>query len=216
MSGKPTQGLSYTSEYRAWQTMRLRCTVPANAAYPNYGGRGIKVCERWLNSVEAFIDDMGPKPSPKHELDRYPDNDGNYEPGNCRWATRSENDRNLRNNRIVEHEGEALTIAAWAERYGIRPDTLLKRINSGWLVSEALLTPTRGKAAKGYAKSPLHKCVDCPKLVIRTLCKSCENRRRANESKLARCGNAVPPPFAEALVRANLPEMCSTGEEVAA
>jgi hypothetical protein len=111
MAGKPIHGLSYTPEYRAWQTMRLRCTVPDNPAYADYGGRGIKVCDRWMTSVEAFVSDMGPKPTPDHELDRYPDNNGDYEPGNCRWATRSENDRKRRSNRIIAFAGEKLTPA---------------------------------------------------------------------------------------------------------
>lgn len=183
MAGKPIHGLSYTSEYRAWQTMRLRCTEPTNPAYVNYGGRGIRVCERWLNSVEAFFSDMGPKPSPQHELDRYPDNNGNYEAGNCRWATRSENDRNRRNNRLIEFCGETLPLVAWAEIYGIGKDTLRKRLNAGWPISEALTVPAREKAPNGQAKSPLHKCVDCLKLVVRTRCKSCENRRRTREKQ---------------------------------
>lgn len=68
VSGKPVHGLSYTPEYRAWQTMRLRCIEPTNAAYPSYGGRSITVCAGWLDSVTAFVRDMGQKPSPKHEL----------------------------------------------------------------------------------------------------------------------------------------------------
>lgn len=183
MAGKPIHGLSLTSEYRAWQTMRLRCIEPSNPAFPNYGGRGIKVCDRWLQSVEAFIEDMGPKPTPAHELDRFPNNDGNYEPGNCRWATRSDNDRNRRSNRLIEHGGETLTLVAWAERYGIAAGTLRMRLESGWSTGEALTTPTRAKAAKGGAKPMKHPCADCPKLVYGLRCKSCENRRRAVAAK---------------------------------
>lgn len=153
MSGKPSHGLSYTPEYRAWQTMRLRCTNPANAAYPDYGGRGIKVCERWLNDVAAFVADMGPKPSPLHEIDRR-DNDGHYEPGNCRWVLRKINDRNRRNNRRLTYKGETLTLVEWCERASLLTDTVSKRIAGGWSVERALTTPARAKRPNGSARRP--------------------------------------------------------------
>lgn len=145
-------GLSYAPEYRAWQTMRLRCTETSNPAYKNYGGRGVKVCDRWLGSVQAFIDDMGPKPSPKHELDRI-DNDGNYEPGNCRWATRKVNDRNRRSNRVVAFRGESHALAEWCERFGLPRDTAWKRLASGWSVEQTLTTPVRPKAKNGAGRA---------------------------------------------------------------
>lgn len=185
MAGKPIHGLSAAPEYRAWQTMRLRCTVPTNAAYPNYGGRGIKVCDRWLHSPAAFIADMGPKPTAAHELDRYPDNNGHYEPGNCRWATRSENDRNRRSNRLIELDGETLPLVAWAERYGIARDTLRKRLEAGWPTCEAMTVPSRPKAPAGQAKTYTHPCADCGRTVHGARCKSCENRRRARSAEAA-------------------------------
>lgn len=145
VSGKPTHGQSYKPEYRAWQTMRLRCTVPTNPAYADYGGRGIRVCDRWLNSVTAFIEDMGPKPSPLHELDRE-NNDGHYEPGNCRWATRKVNDRNRRSNRFLTFLGETKTVAEWCELLGVPSDTVSWRIKAGWDIATALTTPARPKA----------------------------------------------------------------------
>jgi site-specific DNA-cytosine methylase len=135
-------GLSYTQEYRAWQTMRLRCHEPTNPAYKDYGGRGIEVCERWRDSPQAFLDDMGPKPSPKHEIDRI-DNSKGYSPENCRWVTRSENSRNRRSNRWIEYHGQRKTIAEWSEITGIPHDTLIKRLEAGWDAARTIETPKR-------------------------------------------------------------------------
>jgi hypothetical protein len=82
--------------YQVWAGMIDRCSRASHEAYENYGGRGIKVCERWLHSFENFLADMGEKPTPKHSLDRFPNNDGNYEPSNCRWATKSQQQFNRR------------------------------------------------------------------------------------------------------------------------
>jgi NUMOD3 motif len=83
-------------EYNSWAAMIQRCTNPKTKNWASYGGRGITICDRWRTSSEAFLADMGPKPSPKHSLDRWPDNAGNYEPGNCRWATGTEQRLNQR------------------------------------------------------------------------------------------------------------------------
>ena len=83
------------SEYRSWVEMRRRCTNRNSIGYRYYGGRGIAVCERW-SSFENFLADMGKKPTPRHSIDRYPNNDGNYEPGNCRWATAKQQASNRR------------------------------------------------------------------------------------------------------------------------
>ncbi len=81
-------------EYAIWNNMKFRCENPKARNYKRYGGRGIKVCARWRDSYPTFLADMGPRPSPAHSIDRYPNNDGDYEPTNCRWATRSEQERN--------------------------------------------------------------------------------------------------------------------------
>jgi hypothetical protein len=153
-------GLSYTPEYRAWQTMRLRCLEPTNPAYASYGGRGITVCAAWRDSPEAFGRDMGPKPSPAHELDRE-DNDGGYwcgrclecvalhRPANCRWVTRKVNDRNRRSSRVIEFRGARRVLAEWCEILGLRADTIGERLDAGWSIERALTTPIRAKAPNG-------------------------------------------------------------------
>lgn len=141
-------GLSYTPEYRAWQTMRLRCTVPSNPAYADYGGRGITVCQRWLTSVENFVADMGPKPGPRYELDRK-DNSKGYDPDNCRWATRTVNCRNRRSNRWVQFQGRRMVLVEAIELSGVPLATVYKRLENGWAEDEALTTPARHISPKG-------------------------------------------------------------------
>ena len=135
-----------TKEYTTWCNMLRRCFDENNEAFYNYGERGIMVCDRWADSFASFLEDMGKSPSRQHTIDRI-DNDGNYEPGNCRWATRKEQNRNSRNCLIIEHEGKAMTLVEWSELVGISTYVISWRIKSGWTTKEALFTPTlrRGK-----------------------------------------------------------------------
>lgn len=139
--GKKTHGLSLTPEYGAWSQARSRCNNQDHVQYPDYGGRGIKVCNRW-NSFENFLIDMGKRPSPRHSLDRFPNNGGNYEPGNCRWATSKEQCRNKRDNRLIEFRGHRMTVSAAAELMGLPAKTVRVRLNRrGWTVERALTQP---------------------------------------------------------------------------
>lgn len=156
MSGKATHGLSRTPEYRAWQQIRLRCMDPKHAAYPSYGGRGITLAAEWVDDPAAFVAHVGARPSPKHEIDRV-DNERGYEPGNLRWATRSENDRNRRSNRLIEYRGETLPVVTWCERLGLSTTVAYKRLELGWTVERTLETPTRAKAPNGQARMPVRK-----------------------------------------------------------
>jgi hypothetical protein len=132
-------GLSDTPEHNIWLGIRKRCTNPADRVYPYYGGRGIKVCQRWDNFAN-FLADMGPRPSPQHSIDRYPNQDGDYEPNNCRWATRTEQMRNKSDNRLLTLGDETHCVAEWAERLGISVNTIRKRVYSGYTDEQALST----------------------------------------------------------------------------
>ncbi len=123
--------------YRTWVTMKQRCYNPRFHKYADYGARGIKVCERWRDSFEAFLGDMGPKPSPRHTLDRK-ENDGDYTPENCRWATSLEQGANKRSNVRLEYDGRTQSISEWARELGIKAGTISYRIRKGWSVAETL------------------------------------------------------------------------------
>lgn len=128
---KPTLG------YSSWKSMRMRCGSETYPAYPYYGGRGIKVCERWLHSFENFLEDMGPRPSHKHSLDRI-DVNGPYCPENCRWATAIEQANNKRDSLYVEYDGEKLTIGQWAKKLNKCRETLRYRYHRGLSPHEIL------------------------------------------------------------------------------
>lgn len=123
--------------------MLRRCTNPSDVAWPYYGGRGITVCERW-QSFEQFLEDMGPRPSDAHSIDRIDGNRG-YEPGNCRWATKKEQSRNMRRNRMLTLKGVTKPLAAWADTSGINHKTILARLRGGWTIEDALTVPVGGR-----------------------------------------------------------------------
>ena len=147
VASKTTHGQTGTRMYDVWCSMRQRCNDRGHVYYHHYGGRGIKVCERW-NDFAVFLADMGERPSVEHSLDRE-DNDGNYSKANCRWATKKEQARNRRNNRTLTHAGRSMTLPEWAEEIGILPSTLRSRFYTyGWSVARALDTPVRKQGSK--------------------------------------------------------------------
>lgn len=129
-------GLSHSPEYRAWDNARSRCRNPRNIKYQHYGARGISMCDRWLNSFDAFIADMGMKPGPGYSLDRV-DNNGNYEPGNCRWATVSQQNNNRSFNRFLTVGGKRVTVAEASRMTGVPHGTIISRLDAGKSDDEA-------------------------------------------------------------------------------
>ena len=118
--------------YSVWATMIQRCHNPKSRRFEYYGARGIIVCGRWRASFENFLEDMGPRPSPKHEIDRHPDNEGGYEPDNCRWALHLQNGRNTRRAKFIEYAGERLCCSEWSVKTGIPLRTITWRLQQGW------------------------------------------------------------------------------------
>lgn len=129
----------YVAEYWIWAQMRHRCRNPGYHHWQNYGGRGIRICDAWADSYDAFLSDMGRRPTPKHSIDRV-DNDGDYEPGNCRWATRDEQNQNSRRAKLTASDVVAIRAAAAA---GERNRSLIARYG----VSSALISRIVGRHA---------------------------------------------------------------------
>lgn len=139
-----------TKEYRAWSSIKTRCVSGAHISYKNYGGRGIKMCDRWVHSFPNFLFDMGKAPSIQHSIDRI-DNDGDYEPSNCRWSTKKEQGNNRRTNIVLTYKGKSKTLMLWCVQLGIDHGTILKRIRGGWTVSDALSKPVDKRFSHGAA-----------------------------------------------------------------
>lgn len=172
-ANRRTHGLTKTPEYKSWGSMIERCTDPNNSCWGRYGGRGISICPEWRKSFEAFLADMGPRPTKTHSLDRI-DNDGNYEPCNCRWSTMATQSRNKRNNRLLAFKGETLCVADWANRTGLNPCTIYARLDAGWTAERASTAPVQ----------------------IHVRSASCFHKRKADADQNpneARSANDIPP-----------------------
>jgi hypothetical protein len=130
--------------------MKRRCYRVGDIRYSQYGARGIVVCDRWRESFMAFISDMGYPPSESHTLDRV-DNDGNYEPGNCRWATVLEQANNRGDNHFLEHDGKRMTVTQWARETGLQDKTIFARLYAGWPINSALTTPVNNAITNSHA-----------------------------------------------------------------
>lgn len=142
-NGNYEHGLFDNELYKRWQSVKTRCYNPNSNSYPNYGGRGIKVCEEWKGSFEAFYEWAMENGYEKGlQIDRV-DNDGNYEPSNCRWITSKENYNNRRTSHYVTIEDETKTIAQWCEIYKIKDNVVRARISRGWDKVKAITTPVR-------------------------------------------------------------------------
>lgn len=137
---------NHTAEYRAWTSMKTRCTNPNAPQFERYGKRGIKVCSKWMHSFEAFYADVGPRPTPRHSLGRR-NNDGNYTPRNVRWETPEEQQSNTSANRLLTAFGRTQTMTQWAREMGIDLSTIWRRLTRlKWPIEKALrLHPVRRK-----------------------------------------------------------------------
>lgn len=140
-----TRNGRWTPEYRAYVGMRDRCLNPRDVSnWKNYGGRGIRICDRWLRGADGksgfqcFFEDVGLRPSKLHSLDRHPNNDGNYEPGNVRWATKTQQQNNKRAKLTVTISGKSMSLVAACRKFGVAPDTARHRLRWGWTADEAV------------------------------------------------------------------------------
>lgn len=145
IAASTTHGMKGTPTYVSWIAARGRCRNPNDPAYGRYGGKGITFCERW-DSFENFLADMGLRPD-NMTLDRE-DNDKGYEPGNCRWATRVEQQNNKSTNRILTVDGVSKTAAEWAREKCLNPATINSRLHKGWSDKDAVMIPIIEKKGK--------------------------------------------------------------------
>lgn len=142
-----THGMTNSREWETWHRMKRRCSDPNISSYPRYGGRGIRVCQRWLEAFQNFYDDMGKRPSGLYSIERL-DSDGHYEPGNCVWATIAEQNCNKSNNVYIEANGETQTCAEWARRLGTNQTTIYSRLRMGWSHERSVTQPVRRKGTQ--------------------------------------------------------------------
>ena len=152
-----THGLTGTTTFNIWATMKARCLNANKDSYHRYGGRGISVCDRWL-SFENFLEDMGERPEDM-SIERL-DNDGNYEPSNCKWVTNHEQSRNKANNRWLEYQGERLILTDWSEKTGLSKQVIHRRLKAGWSVADTLAVKVNGRRGKKGSENSMAKLTE--------------------------------------------------------
>ena len=135
------------SEYGIWRAMKQRCRDKNSINYPRYGGKGVSVCAKWINDFEAFYSDMGPRPSPDHQIDRI-DSNGDYEPVNCRWVDKYEQANNKSDNVILIVDGKKVPRGKAIRDSGLPYPTVVKRLKMGWSVEDALTVPVGSRSAR--------------------------------------------------------------------
>lgn len=140
----------HSPTYSTWSSMIQRCLNPKSVKYLSYGAKGITVCDRWRDFAN-FLEDMGPRPDGK-TLDRFPNQSGNYEPENCRWATLIEQQQNTKANHWIELRGQRKCLTEWSRYVGVNQTTISHRLKDGWPIEEAIFTPAsrlnRGRIKK--------------------------------------------------------------------
>lgn len=151
-----------SATYRTWCTMLQRCYYKKHKSYSDYGGRGITVCARWRESFVDFLADMGERPD-GFLIGRI-DNNGNYEPGNCRWETYTQQARNRRSSKLITFNGQTRTLEEWSETIGIRRDALGHRLLNGWSIERAITEPARYQKNSrcSFRKNPPHELEPVP------------------------------------------------------
>lgn len=142
-----THGRTSTREWETWHRMKQRCYDPGIDGYMRYGGRGIQVCDRWRDSFEIFYSDMGDRPGPGYSIERV-NNDGDYCPENCKWATAGEQARNRSTTVMITAEGRTMTAAEWARELNMSQTTISERISRGWTPARAVSEPVIRKQRK--------------------------------------------------------------------
>jgi len=156
-----THGQSNSPTHKTWMSMNRRCTNPTHQAYKYYGGKGVKVCKRW-KSFKNFLQDMGERPLGK-TIDRFPKTDGNYEPGNCRWATVMQQRSRTTASRLITYKGKTFHLNEWARITGIKRETIARRLNVGWSVYKTFRTPVKSPHLLTFTGSWQDSLVQRPK-----------------------------------------------------
>jgi hypothetical protein len=135
---QPRHFKSFSKEHYAWSSIKQRCLNPNNSGYKNYGGRGITICDEWKNDFKAFYRAVGDAPTFQHSIERI-NNNGNYEPGNVKWATKEEQANNRRGNNLITIEGVTKTFSQWVKESNLKYSTVWERYNSrSWPIKKAI------------------------------------------------------------------------------